>query len=298
VNLGSIQLRFDGVNVTSSATISGTTTEGAGATITYTPSTLLLPNSTHTIGLQFSDGSVTQSNQWAFTAQNLPLIPSTFALASAPGTNFNIQIHKAPNDTGNPIDNTPFTGSSWQAERQLANKLIQPSTLQPYTNEAANTPTNYGFYTESLAVNYEQNGDPAGFIAGDKAFPGLTAGDPRWGNDPNHIAMAATIRLPMAAGAYRMGVRSDDGFKVTAGTNNPANDLVLGIYDAGRGSQETAFDFFVATNGVYTFRLLYSEVTGGADVEWYWINRTTGARELVRPLALESAAAGHRPLLN
>ena len=39
---GSIQLRFDGVNVTGSATISCTTSEGAGATVTYQPPSILL----------------------------------------------------------------------------------------------------------------------------------------------------------------------------------------------------------------------------------------------------------------
>src|SRR5207248_9265488 len=113
---------------------------------------------------------------------------------------------------------TPFTGSTWQAERHLANKLIQPSTLQPYTNEAANTPTNFGFYTESAAINYQQCGLDAGFFPGDKSFPGIPpANYDCTGEGPNHFAMAATIKMQLAAGLYRMGVRSDDGFKVTAG---------------------------------------------------------------------------------
>jgi hypothetical protein len=112
---------------------------------------------------------------------------------------------------------------------------------------------------------------------------------------PNYFAMAATIRMQLAGGLYRMGVRSDDGFKVTVGTNTPPTDLVLGIYDTTRGSSETTFDFVVAMAGVYNFRLLYSQVTGGSDVEWYWVNRTTGARELVRPLTLQSSAAVNGP---
>jgi len=40
---GSIQLRFDGSNVTSAATITPSTTEGPGATVRYVPG-LLLPN--------------------------------------------------------------------------------------------------------------------------------------------------------------------------------------------------------------------------------------------------------------
>src|SRR5438132_7258536 len=123
VSIGSIQLRFDGANVTTSASITNVTAEGAGATVTYSPPGFLQPNSTHTISLVFSDGPTTQSNQWSFTVQNLPVIPASFALASAPGTNFSIQISKAPNDAANSFDKESFTGSSYTAERHVANKL-------------------------------------------------------------------------------------------------------------------------------------------------------------------------------
>ena len=299
VSLGTIQLRFDGVNVTSSATISGATTEGAGATVTYAPAGFLQPNSTHSISLVFSDGSTTQSNQWNFTAANLPLVPPGFSLLSPAGTNFSVQVHKAPNDysgSSNPAaDGAAFVNSTWRAERQLANRLIQPTTLQPYTNEAANTPTNYGFYVEPSAINYEQAGNTAGFFPGDQRFPGIPQNTNTYGDDPNNFAIAATIKLPVAAGVYRMGVRSDDGFKVTVGTNTPPNDLLLGIFDGSRSPGETTFDFVVANNGVYNFRIVYFEGSGGSEVEWYWVNRATGARELVRPLRLESAASVSGP---
>jgi len=55
------------------------------------------------------------------------------------------------------------------------------------------------------------------------------------------------------------------------------------------------FDFVVATNGIYKFRLLQEQQDGRALLQWYWINPTTGARDLVRPLFLESAAAVNGP---
>src|SRR5439155_15433737 len=208
-------------------------------------------------------------------------------------------ISKAPNDVGNSFDKYSFTGSTWAAERHVANKLYQPSASAtfptPYTNEASNTTTNFGIYVEPAAINYQQCGLDAGLFPGDKNVPGIDPSnyppcDTLDADGPNSISMAATIKFSMAAGLYRMGVRSDDGFKVTVGTNTPPTDLLLGIYDSTR-SGETTFDFVVASAGIYNFRLLYSEVTGPADVEWYWINRATGAKELVRPLALESAAS-------
>src|SRR5262249_9788507 len=143
---GSIHLRLDGVEVTSSASISCTTTEGAGATVTYSyPSTSFLqPNTTHTISLAFSDGTI-QSNQWSFTTANLPVVPSSFALASSRSTNFSIKINKAPNAG----DGDSFPNSSSRAERQLAQKVYDPNsgaTPTVYNNEASNTATNNGVY--------------------------------------------------------------------------------------------------------------------------------------------------------
>jgi len=42
-------------------------------------------------------------------------------------------------------------------------------------------------------------------------------------------------------------------------------------------------------------RLLQEQRDGRASLEWYWVNPTTGARELVRPLVLESAAKADGP---
>src|SRR6185295_6675232 len=106
-----------GVNVTASTIISNNTVEGPGITLTYTPPGFLQPNSTHNLSVVFNDGSGTQSNQWNFTVQNLPVIPSAFALSGPAGTNFNIQISKAPNEAGNSFDKESFTGTSYTAER-------------------------------------------------------------------------------------------------------------------------------------------------------------------------------------
>ena len=298
VSLGSIQLRFDGVNVTSSATITNTTTEGPGAAITYSPPGFLQPNSTHTLSLVFSDGSTTQSNQWSFTTANVPVIPPSFRLASGPTTNFSLQVAKAPNSPYANAADDHFPDSSWRAERQLANQFIQPSTLAPYTNEAANTSTNFGYYAEPLVVNYQTCGNSSGFFPYDTNFPGINPAVFCPGA-AEHFAVAATIKLSLSAGLYRMGVRSDDGFKVTVSTNDvtvwtnaPRGEIQLGIFDGARGNNENTFDFVVASNGVYNFRLLYEQ--GGADAacEWYWVDPKTGVRRLINqpPIAASLAA--------
>src|SRR5207249_12259599 len=49
------------------------------------------------------------------------------------------------------------------------------------------------------------------------------------------------------------------------------------------------FTPFAYTTLFRSFRLVYEEGKGDADCEWYWVNRATGARDLIRPLVLESA---------
>ena len=91
-----------------------------------------------------------------------------------------------------------------------------------------------------------------------------------------------------------MGVDADDEFKVTAGGVYGTN-VYLGSSETFPGERDfhqgvyPEFDFAVETNGVYQFRMIQEEGKGGARCDWYWRDRTTGARELVRPAQVESS---------
>ncbi len=299
---GSIQLRFDGVNVTSAATISCTTAEGPGATVSYRPPGFLVPNSVHTMSLVFSDGTTTQSNQWAFTVEpSIPLLVAGDGLAGSPDTLFTVQVNKAQNgaDPTACAVQGPFENWIPRAEQQLAGQLINGDTGQPYPNQAAGTTS--GFYTEGNAIQYEQCGGTTPFFGQAKTFPGIPATDPGgdWdcaAGSPDHFAVAATIKLQLGAGVYRMGVNSDDQFKVTAGGATGTNVfLASSVNSLPDTTHDGQFEFVVQNNGIYNLRLLYEEGEGGAFVEWYWVNRTTGTRELVRPLELLSSATVNGP---
>ena len=58
VSSNTIQLRFDGANVTKAVNISRTTTEGQGVTVSYQPLGFLQPNSKHTVSLIFGDTAI------------------------------------------------------------------------------------------------------------------------------------------------------------------------------------------------------------------------------------------------
>jgi hypothetical protein len=65
-------------------------------------------------------------------------------------------------------------------------------------------------------------------------------------------------------------VRSDDGFRVTAGATPGDTNLVLGEYNTGRGDDTpSTFSFIVQTNGLYPMRLVYDQGEFGGNIEFY-----------------------------
>jgi hypothetical protein len=323
---GSVQLRFDGANVTSSATITNTTTEGAGATVSYVPG-LLLPNSTHNLSVVYSDGSTTQSNYWSFMVDNLPLIPPGHALGGGPDTAFPVQVHKATNDvpqqcqvtlvipdprspTNPPITTSvpfpPIEDSIASAERQLAGQIINSDTMSPFVNEAD---TNRGFNAVSFTapiLNFEQCGGVSGGYALDRGFftvdngfpdtnfPGMLPGDYCAVTvAPNNFAISASIKLLLSPGVYRMGVNSQREFKVTTGPVT-GNELYLGGSEDDPGNfNDGQFEFVVQSYGLYRMRLIMEKAKHASDrgeLEWYWVDRGTGARTLITPTPAPSVS--------
>ena len=172
------------------------------------------------------------------------------------------------------------------AEDQLANR----------PNDAL--PGSVNGYYEIPNVNFNQitSGDPTGLFGqnrtppfrGDAEFvvPGLPLDAP---TDPNYIVgeALAYIEFP-AAGMYFMGVNRDDGFLLTTASTEGGRDLVngpnvqqIGIYSGGGGTdannvQMNGFmPIYVPQAGVWPFRLLWYEGTGGGNVEWFQTDKQT-----------------------
>jgi hypothetical protein len=135
-------------------------------------------------------------------------------------------------------------------------------------------------------VNFDQASAEAGNFKGsglgelavnDEGVPGI----PGLNGGIDHIVGEALtfVEVP-AAGLYTMVVNSDDGFQVSVGTTNNVKSQVLGEFNGGRGSSDTQFYFEATKAGVYLFRLLWMEGTGGANVEWFTVN-ADGTRALV-----------------
>lgn len=309
----SFRLFLDNVEVAS-----GGTAVAGGIQVAHQPAAMLAIGSPHEASVVFATTATPptlHTQSWSFTVATIPVLPPGFATPSASVTGkprgFQVQVHKANNDAAAAASGL-FPNTSLRAEQQLAGLIIDPATGQPFVNEAAGT--SEGRYPEPGALNYQQLAANEGwFHAGnnypDALYPGI---DPAVIGvaDPNYLALEAITYLDLTAGLHRFGVRSDDGFKVTAGPTALHTNTVIGVLDAGRGAGGTSatievpvrnhdllpsngaseFEFLVQQAGIYAFRLLHFEGTGGASLEFYSVNRTTGDRTLINDAQKPGAA--------
>ena len=188
-------------------------------------------------------------------------LPEAWALPTSAGVDagFRVRVHQANKNSGE-LPNTLA-----RTEAQLAGVLIDPATGSPYANDVDNVAWTFdadGYYNETRTIAYEQGGSGA-----NGAIPGIPGKDGMTDN----IAMEVLTWLDLAPGTYTFVVNSDDGFQVRAGANarDALSSLILGSYDGGRGASDSSFKFTVTKAGLYSFRLIWEEGGGGANVSWY-----------------------------
>jgi hypothetical protein len=279
----SIRLFLNDTEVTSSLALSN---NSAGTTVNYSPATLRPTGSTNTVQTIFSDGSVWQTNQWAFTVANLPALPVSDALpfGSAVERGFIVQMAKATNGASSSL----FPPTIANAEAHLAGQIINPATGQPFFNEAAG-PGGTGFFARTNVIDFRGAGanlPPVGLFTNNVApFPGVATTLPgSYTNYPFYFALAAVTYLPLTNGVYRFAVLSDDGFQLSLGTA-PQSTPVIMSYNGGRGvtdsSNPSVQDFVVQQSGIYPFCLLYFQAGSDSVLQWYSINRATGQASLI-----------------
>jgi len=293
----SVKYWFDDKPVT--AITMRTSPDGSTITSRYADNaTPLVPGSSHTVRLSCKDKrGVGYDQTGSFTVPPFTMVPADLAVTtySTPGMAVTVNQINVQRDFDTALSGIDDPNYTCNAETQLADGYIDPATGQPFANLADLTlATNGQFFVDF--VNWEQDNadidptpedgpdffnsarpttapEPNAFIPG---IPG-TADNPTDG-----IVAMTTTYLDLKQGWYKMGVTSDDGFKVSMGPDAPdACGLTLGEVNAGRGAAETAFDLYVQQSGVYPTRLLWWEGTGGANVEWYSIDTQTGERTLV-----------------
>jgi hypothetical protein len=271
----SVRFFFDDAEVDAQLTTLGDVTR-----VAYLLPEALAAGSTHTARVEAADSSTpprTIVQEWTFTVAQYQTLPEFYALpagsATTPGIRFRTVEAIELWQTGTTLPN-----SIARAEAQLAGTLINPNTGEPFTNGAEPGPNPDESFTVPV-VNFEQQGQDAGRIGGDSAFPGLD--NPP--DDYNNFSTEALAYLDLAAGYYRFGVNSDDGFQLRAGrpARSVLDSVVLGAFNDGRGAADSVFDFVAPVDGIYPFRLIHFEGGGGASLEWWSVDLETGDRILI-----------------
>lgn len=263
VNPASIKLALNGADV------APVVSKDSGLSTIRIPTSGLLPSgSTNSIQLSFEDNSLpprSSTAHFVFVVQKYITIPSSYALGvNAMDTNrigFKVRSVQARGDIVLPA-------TIARAEAQLAGTLIDPTTNQPYQNEAIPGPNADKTYAEEQVINFQQDEIPVGnFIEGDEAVPGI----PGTGGHAANFSTEILGFLALSAGYYTFGVNSDDGFKVVVGDKDArdAFSLVLGQYDGARSVGDSIFSFVNESPGLVPFRIVWFETVGEASLEFF-----------------------------
>ena len=279
----SIRLKLDGGLVSPPPTISS---DGVLTNVSYSGAVGLVSSGTHLYTLAYSDNlGATYTNDTLFTVANYATLPPAYASrpgsGSHPGFTFRSVVAR--------LDSPPLDSTIARAIAQLNGTLIDPASGTPYTNAVPDGTNADGSFNIDGVVDFNDNivgGTHAGDFTNDVPFPGLDAGPYNW------FSCEGLFFLDLPAGYYRFGVNSDDGFEFNAlpPKGVAGSPIVLGIFDNGRGADDTLFDFFVQSSGVYPFQLIYFESAGSASCELFSVDlATTTNKTLINDLTVTGA---------
>ncbi|MBI4660349.1 MAG: hypothetical protein HY735_16050 [Verrucomicrobia bacterium] len=280
-----------------------TSKAGGVTTVKHSFAEFPASGSTQTIAVSFGDTATPAGTHQAefgylITAQYTVIPPAFLATGvdtTKPGFLANItQVSTAQSGAGSLHGNTIVN-----AEKQLAGGYIDAATGQPYYNEAdptAGPGKRWSIPSVEVptVINWEQDAGSAGnFTAAngfqDSAIPNI----PGSAGIADGMVVEILTFLELKAGFQTLGVNSDDGFKVTSGPS-PKDQLAAtpGLYNAGRAAGDTLFDVLVKQDGIYPFRLLWFEGTGGASVEFFSVHQ--GQKILINDRSNPNAIKAYR----
>ena len=195
--------------------------------------------------------------EWSFEINYRTLNPAHRLAGTGNEGGFTVRVVQAPPDS-------PLLENSLQrAESQLAAN----STIA----------REYEVVEVASVINYSQeafHGGTDGFFDNDSPIPGQSEA-----LGTENYAMEVFTYLDLPEGHLRFGVLSDDGFKISTGINPDANTSPLAFHNGGPANQ--TFDVVVPAAGIYAFRLIWYERSGGAHVEWFTVDVESGERSLV-----------------
>lgn len=259
-----------------------------------------------------SDGTP-YDRPWQFTVYDYPTIPASWALGGSPGDpNMNIDVYQTDavaDGIPAPALNSLATTEQWWArgfpvggpspwENQMQEWWPQFTGGIATVNWVGNLDEFPPGDVDATPADGPDNFNSARPTANPQANDPLP-GIPGYSLSYEYYVVEVSTYLQLSAGLHRMGVNSDDGFRVSVAPGQPeVFGLTLGLFDAGRGAADTLFYFNVEQAGLYAFRLLYWQGTGGGSCEWFTEDLTTGERTLVNgtgsPVQAYRSSTGNR----
>ncbi len=277
-----VELSLDGTAVTPTSV----TKSGSVTVIPYVlPNPPFLPGSTHTATVNIKDTSgASFTYDYSFAVAMFGLLSSDMALPPA-SVNKSLKGFKFRTYQ---VDGVNAGNGVQAAEDTLAGEF-GPNVA--YLEDLGGVDAR-GYFSFTEVINLDildpdNQATPGRFTLPDYPeypFPGIPGNS---GNYTNFSCELYTALEFTQAGLYTMVVNSDDCFATTSGPN-PLDTLgaaQLGRFDApgGRGSADTSFQLFVQTPGLYGFRTIYQQGTGGGNLEWFMVN-DNGVRVLINDI--------------
>src|SRR5207249_4797699 len=140
-------------------------------------------------------------------------------------------------------------------------------------------------------LNQDASGAGDGDITPDDQMPGIPGSS---GDGLDGIAGEIITYLDLPAGKHTLIVKSDDGFRTTAGSiNDIFRAQVAGEFGAARAAADTPYVVFVQDAGVYAFRTVWEDGSGSANIEWK-LQKADGTKVLLNDVANGGFAAYRR----
>jgi hypothetical protein len=294
VNKDSMKVTLDGTGVSATVTKAASVT-----TIAYTATAVFVSGSTHRIGLSYNDSAtppVAHTRFIDFTVETYATLTPDYAVGPAdtskPG--FTVHANRIDDQDANGAEIIIQPNTIAFTEQQLAGKVTNSATGQPFPNVAIKNTDGTFTYIEPAVINYSRDitGNPFGDFVPDVQMPGIMGTTDL---ETANAALEILTYVSLPAGLLHMGVNSDDGFRLSSATNvvDPHNALTLGEFDGGRGSADTLFDIYVQTAGIYPARLIWENGGGDANVEWFSVT-SDGTKILINDTATAGAIRAWR----
>jgi hypothetical protein len=267
VDASSVKLLVDGAAVTAAATKSGSTTS-----LSYTPATPFASGSSHNAELDYSAGGTAVTKTWTFVSAKYAYLTKDLAVTpdtSKPGFIWDYFQNELDGNNFNYVMEQVLSGN-WGLTNN-ADITVQGIASGP-GKALGSSPSSMIEWEIPTVINMSKTGgDTHGNFTPDDQEPGTPG---TTGATDGQKAVAWSY-LDLPAGTLTMGVNSDDGFRVYAGSVHDAlAKQFAGEFDGGRGAADTTFQIVVKDAGVYPFRLEWENGGGDSNVEWYTVNGT------------------------